>query len=107
MFLCYNVFHISYWVSAAFNHAAGSTSGYFLNKNFTFHNKEHNWRIVLKYVINIITCYFVAYGIAKPLMYWLLSGADRSIQENVAMGVGLVIYIGMNYLNLRFYLFKE
>ena len=107
MFLLYNVFHISYWLSAACNHIAGSTTGYFLNKNWTFKNKTKSWKLVAKYIINICCCYLVGYGIAKPLMRWALSGSNKSIQENIAMIIGLIIYIGMNYLNQRFYLFKQ
>ena len=107
MFILYNVFHVSYWLSAACNHIAGSTTGYFLNKNYTFKNKDKSWKLVVKYIINIACCYFLGYGIAKPMMKQILTGTKRSIQENIAMGVGLIIYIGMNYLNQRFYLFKQ
>ena len=30
-----------------------------------------------------------------------------SLQKNIAMAVGMIIFIGMNYLNQRFYLFKQ
>ena len=106
MFLLYNVFHVSYWVSAACNHIAGATTGYFLNKNWTFQNRTRDWRLTVKYIINIACCYLVGYGVAKPLMRRILAGTQKSIQENVAMAVGLIIFIGMNYLNQRFYLFK-
>lgn len=106
MFLLYNVFHVSYWVSAACNHISGSTTGYFLNKNWTFKNKAKGWKPVIKYIVNVCCCYLVGYGIAKPLIRMLLSFASKSVQENIAMTVGLIIYIGMNYLNQRFYLFK-
>ena len=107
MFLLYNVFHVSYWGAAACNHVAGCTTGYFLNKYFTFHNADKGWKPVAKYIINIACCYLVGYGIARPLMRSLLTNAEKRIQENLAMGVGLVIFIGMNYLNQRFYLFKK
>ena len=86
MFLLYNVFHVGYWLSAACNHLAGSTTGYFLNKHFTFQNKDKGWKPVLKYIVNIASCYLVSYGIARPLMRLFLSGAEKSIQENIAMG---------------------
>ena len=107
MFLLYNVFHVSYWPSAACNHIAGATTGYFLNKNWTFRNRTKDWRLTVKYIINIASCYLVGYGIAKPLMRRILSGAGKSIQENVAMATGLIIFIGMNYLNQRFYLYRK
>ena len=40
MFLLYNVGHMNYWVSSAANYIVGSIVSYFLNKYFTFQNKE-------------------------------------------------------------------
>ena len=107
MFLLYNVFHVSYWVSAACNHIAGATTGYFLNKNWTFRNKTKDWRLTVKFILNIAWCYLVGYGIAKPLMRRILAGAEKSVQENIAMATGLIIFIGLNYINQRFYLFRQ
>ena len=107
MFLFYNVFHISYWISAASNHVVGSITGYLLNKHFTFNYKTRDWVLLCKYIINIACCYLVGYGIAKPTIRWILAGTSKPIQENVAMVFGLIIFIGMNYLNQRFYIFKK
>ena len=35
MFVFYNVFHLSYWISSASNYFFGSILSYFLNKHFT------------------------------------------------------------------------
>lgn len=40
MFVAYNALHFSYWVSSASNYIIGSIVSYFLNKYFTFQNKE-------------------------------------------------------------------
>lgn len=42
MFICYNVFHLSYWVSSASNYIFGSILSYFLNKRFTFQNNDRS-----------------------------------------------------------------
>ena len=41
MFIAYNAFHLSYWISSAANYVVGSVCSYFLNKYFTFQNKEN------------------------------------------------------------------
>ena len=56
MFSFYNIFHFSYWVSSAANYIVGSVVSYFLNKYYTFENKERNWRIVVRFIINISVC---------------------------------------------------
>ena len=38
MFLLFNVFHGSYWVSSACNYIVGGTLGYLLNRKYTFRN---------------------------------------------------------------------
>lgn len=79
MFSRYNLAHCSYWLSSAANYICGSILSYFLNKSFTFRNKEHGIKVVLKFIINITVCYFVAYGMAKPCVRIILSGTKQSI----------------------------
>ena len=43
MFAAYNLLHLSYWVSSASNYVVGSIVSYFLNKYFTFQNKERSF----------------------------------------------------------------
>ena len=107
MFLFYNVFHLSYWVSSASNYIFGSILSYFLNKNFTFQNKERSWQVVFRFVINISICCAIAYGIAKPLVRMLLSGQSVKIQDNGAMLVGMVLFVVINYLGQRLFVFKK
>lgn len=107
MFSFYNWLHFNYWVSSAANYIVGSVVSYFLNKHFTFQNKERDWKIIVKFIINISVCYVIAYGVAKPLISGILSFASTSVQENGAMIVGMGLFIGLNYLGQRFFAFKE
>ncbi|MBQ8071874.1 MAG: GtrA family protein [Bacteroidales bacterium] len=107
MFSFYNLFHFGYWFSTASNYVVGSTVSYFLNKYYTFGNKERSWKIVVKFVINIAVCWIIAYGVAKPLTIKLLDSYSLTIQENVAMLVGMILFVGLNYLGQRFFAFKS
>ena len=107
MFGCYNLLHLSYWVSSAANYVVGSVVSYFLNKNFTFRNKSKDPMVLVRFVVNITVCYLLAYGIAKPLVRRILSGSSVSIQENGAMLVGMCLFVGLNYLGQRFFAFRE
>ncbi len=106
MFLFYNLLHLNYWVSSASNYIVGSIVSYFLNKYFTFKNSERSLRQVLIFVLNISLCYFLAYGIAKPLASFILTAAPQSIKENVAMLVGMGLFVVLNYFGQRFIVFK-
>lgn len=106
MFLLYNLAHCSYWISSAANYVVGGIVSFFLNKYFTFQNKDWSWGQVGKFIVSVSVCYLLAYGLAKPLVLHLLAGQSQSIQENVAMLVGMCLYTALNYLGQRFFAFK-
>ncbi len=107
MFLFYNVFHLGYWVSSFSNYFFGSILSYFLNKYFTFQAKGKSWREIVLFIVNISVCYLIAYGVAKPLMLWLLSGATQVIQENIAMLMGMCLFVALNYIGQRVWVFGK
>lgn len=107
MFVFYNVFHLSYWVSSFSNYFFGSIVSYFLNKHFTFNYHEQGFASIVKFALNIVVCYVIAYSIAKPFMQWLLSDFSITIQENVSMAFGMCLFTALNYLGQRFFAFKN
>lgn len=106
MFLLYNFAGCSYWISSTANYIVGGIVSYFLNKYFTFKNKDKNWQQVCKFVVNLIICYVLGYGIAKIVSDLLLSQIDQVIRENVAMIVGMCLYTVLNYVGQRFWTFR-
>ena len=107
MFLLYNLFHWSYWPSTAVSYILASVMSFFLNRYFTFKYKGTGWKVVVRFAVNIAVCYLLAYGIAQPLMKWLLSGASETVRDNVAMVTGMCLFVGFNYLGQRFFAFRE
>ncbi len=107
MFLFYNVFHLSYWISSASNYLFGSIFSFVLNRMFTFQSKKNAGKTLPKFVLNITVCYLLAYGAAKPLVAWILSGLPENIQDNVAMLVGMCTFVGLNYIGQRYYVFDK
>lgn len=107
MFGLYNLAGCSYWLSSAANYFLGSILSFFLNKSFTFGNKDSLRNTVPKFVLNILICYLLAYGIAKPAVLYLLEGSPATIQENLAMLVGMCLFTAFNYIGQRYFAFKE
>lgn len=106
MFVFYNVFHLSYWVSSASNYFFGSICSYLLNKHFTFQYHEKGFKSLFRFTINILICYLLAYGIAKPFIRWIFSGFNDTIQDNISMALGMCLFVVFNYLGQRFFAFK-
>lgn len=107
MFLLYNLAHCSYWISSAANYLVGGVVSFFLNKYYTFNNKDRNWRQVIKFALTVSVCYLLSYGAAKPAVMYLLKNLDRKWQENIAMTVGMCLYFVLNYLGQRFFAFNR
>lgn len=107
MFILYNVFSCSYWVSSAANYIVGSVVSYFLNKYYTFRYQEKSWKVVFRFIVNIAVCYMIAYGIAKPLISAVLAGFSESVRDNGAMAAGAILFVVLNYFGQRFFAFRK
>jgi len=107
MFILYNAAHLNYWFSSACNYVITSILSFFLNKYFTFAVKEWNLFMVAAFAVNILCCYGIAYGIAKPVMQYALQSQSVNIQENGALFAGMCLFSGLNYLGQRFIVFND
>ena len=107
MFLFYNVFGLNYWLSSASNYVFGSILSYFLNRIFTFKNDDNTKKTLPRFIISISICYLVAYGMAKPITAYILSDFSKTVKDNVAMLVGMCLFVALNYIGQRFFVFKS
>jgi len=107
MFLMYNAFHTSYWIASASNYIVGSIVSFFLNKYYTFQNKGKSIKQIIYFIINIVVCYLISYGVAKPVIKFIMGFAGKHTRDNVAMVLGMCIFVCINYLGQRFIVFKE
>lgn len=107
MFALYNLAGWGYWPSSLTNYVLTSILSYVLNKKYTFRHSGDLKGSVIRFAITIGVCYVLAYGIAKPLMMHLLEGANQTVQENIAMFVGMVLFTVFNYLGQRLFAFRK
>ena len=104
MLILYNVFGCSYWVSSFCDYFFGSILSYFLNKHFTFHYPNTDWRSISKFTLNIIICGRIIKLFSQALENLHLS---KAIVENVAMLVGTGLFMVINYVGQKFFAFKR
>ena len=97
-----------YWISSAANYIVGSVVSFFLNKHFTFRNREKGAEVVVRFILNITVCYLLAYGLAKPAVNWALGGMGlgEQLQGNLTMLFGSGLFVILNYFGQRFFAFK-
>ena len=106
MFIAYNVFEYSYWVSSFLNYFIGSLVSFFLNKFYTFKKTEKSLREVVLFIVNIGICYFLAYFVAQKAIAFVLSAQSDVLIDNVAMIVGMCLFVVLNYIGQRLIVFK-
>ena len=109
MLIAYNIFHLGYWISSAMDYIIGSIFSYFANKYFTFQSEKKSGAEVVRFVINIVVCYVLAYSIAKPVIEWGLQGISLSVSilEQISMIFGMCIFIVLNYFGQKFFVFRK
>lgn len=107
MFSMYNIFGCSYYLSSICNYFFGSILSYFLNKYFTFNYKRKDMKVVFKFILNITICYIISYGVAKPLVGIILSNFDKKLVDNIAMLVGMILFVFCNYFGQKMLVFKK
>ena len=109
MFIAYNIFHLGYWISSAMDYIIGSIFSYFANKYFTFKSDRKSAAEVVRFVINILICYLLAYGIAKPVVSAVLENVDISVSflEQLSMLFGMCIFVVLNYIGQIFFVFRK
>lgn len=124
-FSCLNFFHMGVWPSSAANYILTSIMSFFLNKYFTFKSSGNLKKEAVKFAVNIIICYVLAYGIAIPLTKLVMGFAseevfgfinnitfnffktNQDIIDNIATLVGMVLFVAFNYTGQRFFAFKN
>jgi putative flippase GtrA len=107
MFSLYNLAGLSYWISSACNYIFTSVLSFFLNKYFTFSVQKWSVFMVAAFITNIAFAYFVAYGISKPVLNYLLRNSPQRIRENAALLAGMCLFTGINYIGQRFVVFLK
>ena len=105
-FTCFNVFHLSVMQSTACDYFFGSIISYFLHKHFTFQKTDNNPKRIMKFALSIAICWFVAFKIAEPIVGLLLSQFSASLQGNISIIFGKILYVGLSYFLQRIFVFN-
>ena len=107
MAVLYNLIHMNYWLSTGISYFIGSVFSYHANAKLTFKVEERDKWLPWRFAINIIICYLIAYGVAQPLVQHVLVSQPVVIVDNVAMLVGMCLFVGLNFFGQKLFVFKK
>ena len=92
----------------------GSIVSYFLNKYFTFKNREKGWKPVVRFTVNIAACLLIRVLVATAVsalskgMGWTMFGWDvNTFAGNLSWAIGACTFVACNYVGQRFFAFRE
>ena len=65
--------------------------------------------MVVRFVVNIVVCMVLAYGIAQKTVEAILAGSflSEQLQGNISMLVGMGLFVLLNYFGQRFFAFRS
>ena len=107
MAVLYNLIHMNYWLSSGISYFIGSVFSYHANSKLTFKVENKDKGLPWRFAVNIIVCYLVAFGVAQPLVEHVLAEQPKVIVDNVAMVLGMGIFIVMNFFGQKLFVFKK
>ena len=114
--------HLAGWKNFAWGAGAaavvgtviGSIVSFFLNKYFTFQNKEKSFRQIVRFTLNICVCLLIRVVAATAVSELCkaasitMFGMDvNSFAGNMSWLVGACVFVACNYIGQRFFAFKE
>lgn len=111
MAVLYNLIHMNYWLSSGISYFIGSVFSYHANARLTFKVENKDKWLPWRFAVNIIVCYLIAFSVAQPAVTHLLSlgqkAYSQAVIDNVAMLLGMCIFIVMNFFGQKLFVFRK
>ena len=107
MEVLYNLVHMNYYLSSGISYFIGSVFSYHANGKLTFKVENKDKWLPWRFAVNIIVCYLAAYGVARPLVRYLLASQPVVVVDNVAMILGMGLFIVMNFFGQKLFVFRK
>lgn len=115
MAVLYNLIHMNYWLSSGISYFIGSVFSYHANAKLTFKVENKDKWLPWRFALNIIVCYLISFSLAKPLVASLIElsgltcggGLSQALFENIAMILGMCLFIVMNFFGQKLFVFKK
>ena len=107
MAVLYNLIHLNYWLSSGISYFIGSVFSYHANAKLTFKVENKDKWLPWRFAVNIIVCYLAAFSVARPLVRKVLASQPQVIVDNVAMFLGMCMFIVLNFFGQKLFVFRK
>ena len=120
MFLLFNVCGFSDHIAPLFNYGLGSVIWFLSCKYIVFRGHKSSWRQIVRFVLEVLTCYLLAYYVISPLLgnallrfsfvakLFSFGGNEQEmVNGNCQMTIGAVFYAILNYFGQRYFVFSD
>ena len=107
MAVLYNLIHLNYWLSSGISYFIGSVFSYHANAKLTFKVENKDKWLPWRFAVNIIVCYLAAFSVAQPLVRKVLASQPQVIVDNVAMFLGMCMFIVLNFFGQKLFVFRK
>lgn len=88
------------------NIAIGGVIWFIGCQHFVFPGQPRTAGLILRFVLEILTCYALSYLILAPALVAMIHGtAPSQADSNIVMATGSVLYSILNYIGQRFFVF--
>jgi putative flippase GtrA len=104
IFTFMNLLHFSYWTSTLMGNIIGAAVSYVLNRKFTFKSTKNQAGSALRFILVILACYFIAYGIGLRAVHLALAhlpAIPHHFENNLAVVIGMGLYTILNYFGQK------
>lgn len=106
MEVLYNLLHLHYYLASGISYFVGGVFSYHANARVTFKVENRDKWLPWRFAANIIVCYLIAYGAARPLIRHFLASQPAVIVDNVAMILGMCFFVVLNFFGQKFLVFR-
>ena len=107
MEVLYNLIHLHYYLASGISYFIGSVFSYHANAKVTFKVENRDKGLPWRFAVNIIVCYLISYGMARPFVRYLLSSQTTKIVDNVAMILGMAFFVVLNFFGQKWFVFRK
>jgi len=108
IFIFLHVFHFRYWLSTFLGNSIGAICSYLLNRHFTFRSEAPVMSSLFRFVIVILSCYFLSYKIGLMVGEKVFANFDflRKYDQDIAVLIGAGLYTITNYFGQKLFVFQ-